>query len=75
MNAEIFLAQRGINTEDLIEGGYGSEYILKDLMEAYAKQKVLEALELVKDEVWRSEIRGVQKICDIIETEVEPKYK
>lgn len=34
----MFLAELGINTKEVIEGGYTSKYKLKDLLKDYAEQ-------------------------------------
>jgi len=86
MKAEEFLANRGINVVDVIEGAYTSEYLLRDLLESYANQKVLEALEEVKgecqhyldtDSSGQFEMGmdyGLKTVVKFI-TKQEPKYK
>ena len=78
MKAEEFLKERGFEWMDF--SSRRQFLLIRDLMEAYANQKVLEALEEVTDklnecysrELWRD---GLIEFADWYKIEVEPKYK
>lgn len=65
--AKWYLAERGIDTGEMVEGSYGSAYHLESIMESYAKEyfhrKLKAGVELItREQAYQEIIDEINKI-------------